>query len=139
MDSRSVQHDGVIVAVEGSRVKVLIESRSACSECHAKGVCGAGESKEKIIDAISAEALSNGDAVTVYMEARMGWKAVLYGFILPFIVLMGLLFILRSLGAPEVVAAPAALAGLAPYYLILYLLRKRIEKEFVFKAEKKNK
>jgi sigma-E factor negative regulatory protein RseC len=104
-------------------------------------MCTAADMEEKIIDAlyVSDEPLQTGDAVTVIMEEKMGQKAVIYGFFFPFIVLVAVLFLARALGSSEVTAALSGIGSLIPYYLVLYALRKKIEKSFIFTAEKKNK
>lgn len=134
-----VQHDGTVISVNGSNVKVKIISQSACSGCHAKHVCNPSEEQEKIIDAITTETLEKGDCVCVIMEQHLGWKAIFYAFFLPFLVLVTVLFTMNGIGFSESQAALFALASLAPYYFLIYLFRRRIEKDFVFKAEKKNK
>jgi sigma-E factor negative regulatory protein RseC len=50
-----------------------------------------------------------------------------------------MLFTFIALTGSETEAALFALASLFPYYLGLYLFRKKIEKDFIFRAEKKNK
>lgn len=137
--NRMVHHDGTVISVNGSNVKVKIVSQSACGECHAKSMCNAAEKQDKIIDAISTESLEKGDCVCVVMEEHLGWKAIFYAFFLPFLVLVTVLFTMNGIGFSETHAALIALASLAPYYFIVYLFRQRIEKDFVFKAEKKNK
>ncbi len=138
-DRRTVHHDGTVVSVNGDRVQVEIISKSACADCHAKHMCTAADMQEKIIDAIAAEPLTKGDVVSVKMEEKLGWIALFYGFVLPFIVMVTVLFTLNGLGYPETRAALFSLAALVPYYSVLYFFRKKFEKEFVFRAEKKNK
>jgi sigma-E factor negative regulatory protein RseC len=138
-DTDMVSHDGTVIAVNGSHVQVKIVSQSACAECRAKRFCTAADMQEKIIDAIAHDSLERGDAVTINMEKRVGWLALFYGFLLPFIVLAAVLFLFYALGSSETRAALFALASLVPYYLGLYVFRKKIEKDFIFIAEKKNK
>jgi sigma-E factor negative regulatory protein RseC len=68
----------------------------------------------------------------------MGWKAIFYGFFLPLVVMVAVLFVSYALGSSEIQAALYGIGSLIPYYLLLYVFRKKIEKDFVFKAEKKN-
>jgi len=140
-DNRMVYHDGIVVGMNGHHVRVKIVSQSACAGCHARGVCTAADMQEKIIEAVpvSAEPLQKGDTVTVIMEEKMGWLAVFYGFFLPFIVMIVVLFVSYALGGSDLAAAFAGIGSLVPYYLLLYVFRKKIEKDFIFKAEKKDK
>ncbi len=138
-DSRMVSHDGEVVEIHDQQVRVKIVSQSACADCHAKSLCSAADQKDKYIDAVAVEPLQIGDPVQVTMTEKMGWKAVLYGFFLPFIIMVAVLITVHALGQSEPVAGLAGLGSLLPYYLVLYKFRKHIEKDFVFSAEKKNK
>jgi len=140
-DNHMVCHNGKVVSTSGSHVQVKIISQSACANCFAKSACTAADMQEKIIDAVSPVPLHEGDAVTVMMEEKLGWRALFYGFFLPFIVMVSILFLLYALGSSEIKAALFGIGSLVPYYLVLYLLRKKIEKDFVFivMPEKKDK
>ena len=45
-----IDHDGIIEQIDGGVAHVKIDSQSACSACHAKGVCGAADQEEKFLD-----------------------------------------------------------------------------------------
>lgn len=141
-DSQSVCSEGKVVGfgtTDGS-VQVKILSRSACAQCHARGMCTALEMQEKIINAVpvSRDSLQIGDTVVVTMEEKMGWKAIFYGFFLPLIVMVAVLFFSYALGSGETQAALYGIGSLVPYYLLLYVFREKVAKDFVFKAEKKD-
>lgn len=139
-NNRMVYHDGEVIRVgPGNQVKIKIISQSACADCHAKAGCSAADMDEKIIEAQTEESLVIGDEVRVVMAARLGWKAVNLGFIFPLVVMAGGLFISSALGVGDVYSSLIGLGCLFPYFVFLYLFRSRIEKDFVFRAEKKNK
>ena len=127
---------GTVVSVNEKSVSVKIIPTSSCTKCHAKGICGSPQMQEKIINAISTRSLHAGDSVVVKIEKRTGRLAIFYGFFLPFIFMIAVLFISFAFGATETMAAILALIILFPYYICLYLFRKRIEKEFIIFAEK---
>ena len=58
------------------------------------------------------------------------------GYFYPFVLVMLVLIGLIGLGAPELRAGTLALLSLVPYYLGLYLFRKRIESTFTFSIKK---
>lgn len=136
-NNRMVYHDGQVISIDGGHARVRILSKSACTGCHAKGVCSAADVQEKIIDTVPTGPMNAGDLVTVVIEERLGWKAVFYGFFLPFVVMFIMLFTFKAITGSETEAALFAIASLFPYYLVLYLFRKKIEKDFIFRAEKK--
>ena len=140
LDSRLVCREGKVIGEEDGKFRVKILSHSACADCHAKGICSALELQEKIIDAVPANMapIRIGDTVQVFMEEKLGLMAVFYGFVLPLVVLMSVLFIAYILTANETRSALLGLGSLVPYYFLLYLFRGKVEKEFVFRIEKLN-
>lgn len=133
---KMISHEGVVVKVEGKKINVKIISMSACSSCHAKGTCTAADMSEKYIDAYSDVKMREGDRVRVILEEKLGWVALLYGIVIPFIILVSVLFILSLLGKSESFSAVVAILSLVPYYIILHYMSDRIEKKFRFKAER---
>jgi positive regulator of sigma E activity len=136
-DNPKVLHDGEVVKKEGDVFVIKIISQAACAKCQAKSLCSAAERKDKYIDTISTENLKPGDSVTVIMEERLGWIAIFYTFILPLLLMASVLFLTSSLGGSEIKSALLALGSLLPYYLLLYVFREKIGKDFIFKAKKK--
>ena len=89
----TIEHQGVIISIDGKVAQVKIEQTSACASCHVKSVCGASEKSEKIIDAnIIDDTLTIGDQVTIIGQKSLGLLAILLGetnilnvkFVLPF-------------------------------------------------------
>jgi sigma-E factor negative regulatory protein RseC len=137
MASGTIIHPGIVESISGDRVFVKILSQSACSSCHAKSACSVADIEEKIIEADSdpSDNLKAGDEVMVRMEESLGRKAVLMGYVLPLIVLLGSIIVFLSLLKHEGLAALLSILMLVPYYLTLYLFRKRLQKEFRFRVQ----
>jgi len=132
-----IDHDGIIEQIEGDVAHIKINSESACAACHAKGVCGAADQEAKFLDIpLKGEAYSSGEVVKVQVSRRLGFKAVALGYFYPFLLLMAVLITLILSGIGEMKAGLIALLSLAPYYLALYLARKRIESTFTFSIQK---
>ncbi|MCU0369903.1 MAG: SoxR reducing system RseC family protein [Bacteroidales bacterium] len=137
MPSGSIIHPGIIESIQGDKVSVRILSRSACSSCHAKGACTIADIEEKIIEADLDHPgkWKPGDEVMVRMEESLGHKAVIMGYGLPLVVLVVSIVIFLSLFDHEGLAAILSVSMLVPYYFILYLFRKKLQKEFRFRIE----
>lgn len=137
-----IRHCGQVIRVQGSKVSVRMTVNSACGACHARGVCGVGESAEKIVEADTASAgdFRVGDEVEVALVRNsMGVRSVVLAYVVPFFVLAGLLAGSVAAGAGEGVAALSAMGGVAVYYLLLYVLRERIGKSIKFTITKQTK
>jgi sigma-E factor negative regulatory protein RseC len=135
--SSKISHAGVVTHIDEQGVQVRMERVAACAACNAKKICMAADMEEKIIGVPhSREYFDVGEEVNVVMRQSMGLKAVAYGYILPLIVLLAVLLTLTTLGAAELYAGLGALSALFIYYIILFFLRNRIEKEMSFSLEK---
>ena len=130
-----IRHEGVVHSIDGQRVTVRILQTSACSGCQASRICRAAESKEKLVevDMSDAERLSVGQNVTVVASERMGMAAVLLAFGLPLLLLLSALIAAMRMTGSEKTAAVASIGILVPYYIVLFLCRSRIKKDFGFR------
>ena len=134
MARNEISHRGIITAMTPEVTTVEIISVSACAECHAKGVCGMSESKMKEIS-VPTDPYSDrkvGDEVDVVLKKSMGLKAVWISYVIPLFILMILILSLSSVTVHEVYAGLGAIGGVALYYLLIYIFRDRLAKDFVF-------
>jgi len=128
-----IEHEGIIDHIAGNVAHVKIESVSACASCHAKGVCSAADQEEKYLDVPLHDIRHRqGDPVVVQVSERLGFRAVALGYVYPFLLLMVVLMGMLAAGVDELQAGLFALLSIVPYYLVLYLFRKRITTTFTF-------
>ena len=129
-----ITHTGKILEITPEYTTVQILVSSACSACHAKGLCGMSEDEEKVImvptDPYKERQV--GDEVQVLTKMTMGLKAVWISYVIPLAVLMILILSLSRVIENEVYRAFAAVGGVAVYYFIVWLFRERLSDEFVF-------
>ena len=132
-----ISHSGVIESVMDGCVKVRIVQTSACAACKVAGHCNAAESKVKIVDVLCNNAIdySVGQDVTVWASRDVANRALLLGFGVPFLLLVGVLMIVLKMGADEGIAALIALGSLIPYYFLLWFLRDMIQQRISFHIE----
>ncbi len=131
-----IEHKGVVSEIGNNLILVDLSVRSACAACHAKGVCGVDSTQKTIEVRTDKTSFKVGDTVNVIMQESLGMKALFLGYILPFIVLVTVLFVLLELGFNELISGLISIASLLPYYLILYFFKDRIKREFNFDIEK---
>ena len=111
---------------------------SACAACHAKGVCSAADMAEKIVETIPLDKVEKGDKVIVEMEEKLGFKAVVFAFLIPFILLMITVFSVSHVTGSETAGAFSGLGVLVPYYVVIYLLKDYFRRNFIFNCTKIN-
>lgn len=135
----SIAHDGIIVEITPDFTTVEILSSSACASCHAKGLCGMSEEEKKLIMVPTDPytVYSEGQRVKVMTKKSMGLKAVWISYVIPLLILLILILSLSSVIGNEAYVGLAAIAGVALYYFVIWLLRDKLESEFVFYIEEK--
>lgn len=148
-----IKHDGIIIALnEDGTALVRIVQASACAACKAKAMCASAESVEKEMRVVllgengkvktendSTQSYQVGDEVEVMVQQKMGWKAVVLAYLLPFFVMLAVIFIGNALwNVREEILGTAALCAMALYYIVLGLFKSKLQKEFSFTARKRN-
>lgn len=133
-----IQHPGIIEKVEEGKVYVNILSQSSCSACHSKGMCSVSEMENKIVEVTrdTETEYKTGDNVTVFMKKSLGQKAVFYGYLYPFLIMLVSLILMLAVTNNEGLSALVALGLLVPYYFALYKLKDRLSKTFEFQIRK---
>ena len=131
---KEIYHDGKIIEITPEFTSVEIISSSACSQCHAKGLCGFSEEESKVVMVPTSPYTERkvGDTVTLALKQTMGLKAVWISYVIPLIILMMLVLSLSSVIDNDVWTGLAAIGGVALYYLVIWLLRDKLKNEFVF-------
>jgi positive regulator of sigma E activity len=125
-------HKGIVQKSENKSVLVVITAQSACSGCHAEGICTLSGSEEKVIEVTGKYNVKPGDEVTVHMKQKSGYTAVLLAYLIPLATIITSLIILIFLKMSELTAGLLSIAMLIPYFFILFLFRKRINEKFIF-------
>ena len=157
-----IKHDGIIIALnEDGTALVRIVQTSACAACKAKAMCASAESAEKEMTVVllgengkvktennstqsyttlhdSTQSYHVGDTVEVMVQQKMGWKAVVLAYLLPFFVMLAVMFIGNAIWAVrEEILGTVALCAMALYYLVLGMFKDKLQKEFSFTARKR--
>ena len=150
---KMIKHDGIIIALnEDGTALVRIVQTSACSACKAKAMCASAESAEKEMTAVllgengkvktennSTQSYHVGDTVEVMVQQKMGWKAVVLAYLLPFFVMLAVMFVGNAIWAVrEEILGTVALCAMAVYYLVLGFFKDKLQREFSFTAKRKN-
>ena len=129
---------GRVVEITPELTSVEIISEAACASCHAKGLCGLGESKSKLVQLPTSPYmdLAPGDEVEVLLSASMGHKAVWIAYVIPCFLLIAVLLILNATAVGELASGLCAIASVLVYYFVVWLFRGRLRNEYIFKIKK---
>lgn len=131
-----VKHEGTITQIDGTTVYVRIIQHSACAGCHVQS-CMYGsrpQRKNHRNHLLHTRSVRRTTSMGVGNEA-MSNEALRLAFLYPFLVICCVLAGIYLLTGDEAVSGITALLSLLPYYLTLYLFRKKIRKSLVFTVE----
>ncbi len=132
---RNIRQCGIIESIDGNRARISTVRSSACDSCEANRTCKSGIKGNFYVD-VCDERLATckpGDRVYIEMPTAAGRQAVLVGFGLPLIVFVATLLALHYCGVDDVMAAMWGIGALVVYYLIIYILRRRVDRHFTIR------
>ena len=118
-------------------MEIKILAQSACAACHAKSACGMGEQAEKTLTVPRPKDKEFHllQKVNVTMAIGQGNKAAVLAYLIPILLLLAVLFVCLGLGVNEGLSALISIVALVPYYIVLYLRRDKLKKQFLYTIE----
>ncbi len=131
----NIEHPGIITKMENDQIWVSIQPQSACGNCHSKSHCGMAEVAEKIVEVSnsgSAKKYVTGQKVMISLRKSLGYRALLLGYLLPFLAVLVTLILSLHLSGSELLSALLAIFVVIPYYAVLYIKRDQIKSSFRF-------
>jgi len=134
-----IRHKGFVKKVLKNSLIITIISESACSTCHAKGACTVADHQDKEIEITHfTKNYSVGDEIVVIFQESKGFVALLWGYVLPFFLVLLTLVLSLEITQSEFKAGILSLIILIPYYITLYFFRHLLKKVFKFEVEEIN-
>lgn len=132
--SPTLQHRGVVTRIEAQAVTVSVVAQSACAGCHAKGICGeSGAERVIVVKTPRAAEYSVGESVVVALQRQsMALVSVVWGYVVPLVVLLVVLFGSVALGLSDGIAALSTILAVVIYYVGLYVARRVFERKIEF-------
>ena len=135
--SGEIEHLGRVEQVSEGLVRINFIAHSACGSCSAKGVCSVSDVQEKVVEVHDSNiSVKVGEQVRIVLQRSLGFKALFLGYVLPLILILLFLITFTNILGSEGQAGLISLTVLAAYYLILYLTRNKINKQFKFSIKK---
>ena len=136
-NEETISHEGVVTKITDDELEIKILAQSACAACHAKSTCGMGEQAEKILTVPRPKGkdFAIGQKVNVRMAIGQGNKAAVLAYLIPILLLLAVLFACLGLGVNEGLSALISIVALIPYYIVLYLRRDKLRKQFDYTIE----
>lgn len=128
-----IKHQGIIKEKHGRHLKVEILQVSACGSCEARKHCYASEVANKIIDVYTDNTRhQTGDRVTVQLRQDLALKALLIAYMIPFITMLLVLMLSYVTTKNELISGLMAIATLIPYFILLSVFKKKLQRMYSF-------
>ncbi len=136
-NEETISHEGIVTKITDDELEIKILAQSACAACHAKSACGMGEQAEKTLTVPRPKdkEFALNQKVNVRMAIGQGNKAAVLAYLLPIILLLAVLFVCIGLGLGEGLSAIISFISLVPYYIVLYLRRDKLKRQFEYTIE----
>jgi sigma-E factor negative regulatory protein RseC len=134
MNHDSINHDGQVVEISGSKVVAEILVSEACGTCQAKGLCHTNGKRVRVeAEAEPGQEFQVGQKVKVAFTPTLAMSSVLLAYVLPLVLMFAVMFTLIAITGSQDVGCLCGLAVLPVYYTILYMLRHKLRRKFKFK------
>lgn len=134
MNHDSINHDGQVVEISGSKVVAEILVSEACGTCQAKGLCHTNGKRVRVeAEAEPGQEFKVGQQVRVSFTPTLAISSVLLAYVLPLVLMFAVMFTLIAITGSQDIGCVSGLAVLPVYYTILYMLRHKLRRKFKFK------
>lgn len=133
----TIRQSATVMLVTPSEIEVEVCRPEACAACKAKSVCSEGGGEGKRMTLINdGQGYAVGEQITLVMRRSSGLKAVLIAYLVPVFLIVAALLIFQTMQVKDIIAAMATLGILGLYFLVVRLLRGRINRELTIEIEK---
>ena len=119
---------GVVESISGDQATVRLQSNANCDGCKAQSACGV-DGGDKVVHVKMNKSIDLNTVITVGIDKKKGLIAVIYAYVLPFLLVL-ITLIIGSVFLSEAVAGLLSLVILIPYYILLYVLRATFIEKF---------
>lgn len=134
-----LRQSAVVVQVTDIQLILEVCRESTCKACAARSMCSAGSSDGSgghlITLADDGMGRSVGDQVTVVVSERRAALAVAFAYLIPVLVVVGLLLIFQQMQVSELISGLVVLGVLALYFVAIKIFDKKIGKQLTITIE----
>ena len=136
--AEQIIHLGKVLSVDSSvgSIEILLEDGGDCGSCPAAKLCNHGPKSENKVVVMSDDTFEVGEKVRVVGTEMMHRKAIVLALVCPCLLQIATMVMVYLLTLDESVAALSGLGLMLVFFIVLYVCRNRIAREFVFRVEK---
>jgi len=132
---KDIKHLGIIRKITDDFYYVAVERTPACQGCAAKNFCNIHSNENDFIPVqrLPHQTFNTGDEVTIALTEKLGWKAVFYGYMMPFVALITGVIVAAAANLSQSAVGFTGIGALVVYYVVFSFFSKKIDKQFYFR------
>ncbi|MCG8387123.1 MAG: SoxR reducing system RseC family protein [Cytophagales bacterium] len=135
MTTESISHHGKVTQCMGEKAIVQLTQHEACHSCHIKEFCGKGDGKVVSFE-VSQNDLAVGDQVSLQISPAIGFKALFWAYLFPFLLILMVIVGGSMLAVPEHWLGVTALFVLLPYFIGLSRFKRILKSQLNLQVKK---
>ncbi len=135
--SGTIRQSATVIRVDAAEIEVEVCRPEACTACKAKSVCSEGGGEGKRMTLVNdGQGYRVGEQIQLVMRRSAGLKAVVIAYLVPVVLVVAALLIFQATPMSDTTAALLTLGILVLYFVIIRLLRGRINNQLTIEIEK---
>ncbi|HIW09904.1 MAG TPA: SoxR reducing system RseC family protein [Candidatus Rikenella faecigallinarum] len=135
--SGTIRQSATVIRVDAAEIEVEVCRPEACAACKAKSVCSEGGGEGKRMTLVNdGQGYRVGEQIQLVMRRSAGLKAVVIAYLVPVVLVVAALLIFQATPMSDTTAALLTLGILVLYFVIIRLLRGRINNQLTIEIEK---
>lgn len=135
--SGTIRQSATVIRVDAAEIEVEVCRPEACAACKAKSVCSEGGGEGKRMTLVNdGQGYRVGEQIQLVMRRSAGLKAVVIAYLVPVVLVVAALLIFQATPMSDTTAALLTLGILVLYFVIIRLLRERINNQLTIEIEK---
>ena len=128
-----IAHEATVVDIAENVLTLELIRTEACNSCAIKNICQ--QKKNMSVKVDNPQSYTQGQKVNVFIEEKQAATAIFFGYILPLVLILAVLFSILYFFNNEVLAACVSLIIFPLYYLFIYCFNKKLQKVLSARVE----
>ena len=125
-----IVHKAIISDIREKLIIAQISRGEACGSCALKEACGQTTNTHQVaIESDNTDQYSIGQQIEVIISQSQAYYAAFWGYLLPLVLILFVLFTTYTLSKSEELAAIVSLGILVIYYVLLWIFRSYFQRK----------
>ena len=133
--TEQISHEGIVTNRIGDKAIIHLIKPEECHSCRMKEFCGVTDEDRSRFE-VPVEDLEIGDTIALEVKPGIGFKALFWAYIIPFLLVVLVIAIGSWSGLPEQWLGVFSLLILPPYFFALSRFKHQLKSQLNLKVSK---